>query len=93
MAGALASVRGATAAPGVPKVAYHLSDLDKVVFVLGNIANHHRGMGGSGKVGIAPVVHGPALKAFKASRVEGTVSAKTGALSKEGLNANACVNT
>src|SRR5262249_33583772 len=57
----------AEAAPVVPdraKVVYHLSDLDKVNFVLGNIKNHFDGMGGPERVTIALVVHGPALKAF-----------------------------
>ena len=46
------------------KVVYHLADLDKVDFVLGNIANHYKGMGGPENVTIALVIHGPALKAF-----------------------------
>ncbi|MEP6567053.1 MAG: hypothetical protein ABJB10_18120, partial [Mesorhizobium sp.] len=29
------------------KVAYHLSDIDKVNFVLGNIKNHYEGTGGN----------------------------------------------
>jgi len=46
------------------KVVYHLSDLEKVAFVLGNIENHLAGVGGPEKVTIALVVHGPALRAF-----------------------------
>src|SRR5262249_48219495 len=42
------------------KVVYHLSDLDKVPFVLGNIQNHIDGAGGPDRVTIALVVHGPA---------------------------------
>ena len=49
----------------VPRVAYHLSDLDKAAFVLGNIRNHFDGVGGPGNVRIALVVHGPALRAFR----------------------------
>ena len=45
------------------KVVYHLSDLDKVRFVLGNIQNHLDGAGGP--ITIALVVHGPALRAFQ----------------------------
>ena len=56
--------RAEAATPDQSKVAYHLSDLDKVDFVLGNIRNHYNGMGGPDKVTIALVVHGPALKAF-----------------------------
>jgi uncharacterized protein len=51
-------------APDKAKVVYHLTDLDKVSFVLRNIRNHFNGMGGPDKVTIALVVHGPALKAF-----------------------------
>ena len=52
------------ATPDAAKVVYHLADLDKVGFVLGNIRNHFDGMGGPQHVTIALVVHGPALKAF-----------------------------
>src|SRR5580700_5942028 len=57
------TTRAEAATPDQSKVAYHLSDLDKVDFVLGNIRNHYNGMGGPDKVTIALVVHGPALKA------------------------------
>ena len=56
--------RAEPAAPDKAKVVYHLTDLDKVSFVLRNIRNHFNGMGGPDKVTIALVVHGPALKAF-----------------------------
>ena len=46
------------------KVVYHLSDAEKVSFVLSNIQNHIAGVGGSEYVEIVLVVHGPALKAF-----------------------------
>ncbi len=51
-----------SAAPDKSKVVYHLADLDKVSFVLGNIKNHYDGVGGPEHVTIALVVHGPALK-------------------------------
>jgi uncharacterized protein len=54
------------------KVVYHLTDLDKVDFVLGNIRNHFDGTGGPNKVTIALVVHGPALKASVASTPQAT---------------------
>jgi uncharacterized protein len=54
-------------AVGVPRVAYHLADLEKVGFVLANIRNHVEGMGAHDKVRIALVVHEPALKAFRAN--------------------------
>jgi len=67
------------AAPqGKLKVVYHLSDLDKVSFVLGSIQNHLDGVGGPDHVTIALVVHGPALRAFhsaQATRISPAVSA------------------
>jgi intracellular sulfur oxidation DsrE/DsrF family protein len=75
------------------RVVYHLTDLDKVDFVLGNISNHFAGMGGSDKVTIALVVHGPALKAFHTSEALGDVSKRTEELSKTGLQMHACGNT
>jgi intracellular sulfur oxidation DsrE/DsrF family protein len=75
------------------RVVYHLTDLDKVDFVLGNISNHFAGMGGSDKVTIALVVHGPALKAFHTSEALGDVSKRAEELSKTGLQMHACGNT
>ena len=46
---------------------YHLTDLDKVGFALGNIKNHYEGVGGPANVTIVLVVYGPALKAFHAA--------------------------
>src|SRR6266571_1788137 len=54
--------------PAIPRVAYHLSDIDKVTFVLGNIENHIEGMGGPEKVHIVLVVHGPALTLLEAKK-------------------------
>ena len=53
-------------ADGKLKVVYHLNDLDKVNFVLGNIQNHFDGVGGPDFVTIALVVHGQALKEMAA---------------------------
>ena len=75
------------------KVVYHLADLDKVDFVLGNISNHYKGVGGPEYVTIALVVHGPALKAFHTADASPDMSQRTGALSKTGLQLHACVNT
>ena len=75
------------------KVVYHLTDLDKVDFVLGNIRNHFDGTGGPNKVTIALVVHGPALKAFRGTDAAGDVSKRTDELSKSGLQMHACGNT
>jgi uncharacterized protein len=53
----------ATAKTNQPNVVYHLVDLDKVAFALGNIHNHFAGTNDEG-VQISLVVHGGALRAF-----------------------------
>jgi intracellular sulfur oxidation DsrE/DsrF family protein len=73
------------------KVAYHLSDLDKVGFVLGNIKNHYEGTGG--KVDIVLVVHGPALAAFKSKSASAAISSRMSSLVRDGLSPHACANT
>jgi intracellular sulfur oxidation DsrE/DsrF family protein len=85
--------RRAQATPDKSKVVYHLSDLDKVHFVIGNIKNHYEGVGGPEKVTIALVVHGPALKAFRTASASRDVVRRVGAFHKEGLELNACGNT
>ena len=75
------------------KVAYHLSDIDKVNFVLGNIKNHIEGTGGPGKIEIVLVVHGPALRAFKKASAEPNVSQRMAAFSKAGVKFDVCGNT
>jgi intracellular sulfur oxidation DsrE/DsrF family protein len=93
----LAAWRGAGLARadegGAAKVVYHLSDYEKVIFVLGNIENHIKGVGGPDKVRIALVVHGPALKAFRASAATPDVASAIGGFSKAGLELAACANT
>ena len=85
--------KAAAPAPDKSKVAYHLSDLDKVNFVLGNIRNHYEGVGGPDKVTISLVVHGPALKAFQTMSASPDLAKHVGEFSKEGLELNACGNT
>ncbi len=81
------------AAPDAAKVVYHLADLDKVGFVLGNIANHYNGMGGPENVTIALVIHGPALKAFHTANASPDVTKRLSEFVKSGLAANACIHT
>lgn len=73
------------------KVAYHLSDADKVNFVLGNIKNHYEGTGGN--VDIVLVVHGPALAGFKSKGASGAISSRFAGLVQQGLVPQACGNT
>ena len=96
--GAAFGASGAKAATGAPasnklKVVYHLSDTEKVNFVLGNIQNHIEGVGGADHVTIALVVHGPALKAFHWSQANPDISKRVGDFSKDGVELAACGNT
>ena len=75
------------------KVVYHLSDLDKVTFVLGNIQNHFDGVGGPDHVTIALVVHGQALRAFHATSANPDTTRRLGQFSRAGLELAACGNT
>jgi intracellular sulfur oxidation DsrE/DsrF family protein len=82
-----------TPTAGKLKVVYHLNDLDKVSFVLGNIQNHFDGVGGPDNVTIALVIHGPALRAFHSASANPDVSKRVGQFSKAGLEMAACGNT
>lgn len=75
------------------KVVYHLNDLEKVSFALGNIQNHFDGVGGPDNVTIALVVHGQALRAFHSASASPDVSKRVGQFSKAGLQLAACGNT
>jgi intracellular sulfur oxidation DsrE/DsrF family protein len=91
---ALGGARRARAAtPDKRKVVYHLSDFDKVSFVLGNIRNHLDGVGGPEHVAIALVVHGPALKAFRASTANPDLKKRVGDAREAGVEMNACAHT
>jgi len=95
--GAFAASRAnaATEAPpaGKLKVVYHLNDLDKVHFVLGNIQNHFDGVGGPDNVTIALVIHGQALKAFHSASANPDVTKRVGQFAKAGLELAACGNS
>ncbi|SDY03374.1 hypothetical protein SAMN04515617_109105 [Collimonas sp. OK242] len=90
-----ASRANAANAAGVDKakVAYHLSELDRVNFVLGNIQSHFDGMGGPDKVKINLVIHGSALKAFHTALASPEFSQHVAQLEKTGLEMSACINT
>lgn len=81
------------APPGRLKVVYHLNDLDKVSFVLGNMQNHLDGVGGPDHVTLALVVHGPALRAFHAASANPDLSRHVGQFARDGLELAACGNT
>src|SRR5258706_15617333 len=92
-----ASAHAATEAPRDStarlKVVYHLNDLDKVNFVLGNIQNHFDGVGGPDNVTIALVIHGQALKAFHSASANPDVTKRVGQFAKAGLELAACGNS
>lgn len=90
--GLAGSARAADSTPR-PRVAYHLADFDRVIFVLGNIQNHVDGTGGPGKADIRLVVHGPALKAFHAISADDNIVAMAERLIKSGVGFDACANT
>ncbi len=92
-AAAASSAQANPAHPDKQKVAYHLSDLDKVGFVLGNIRNHIEGVGGPENVTIALVVHGPALKAFHAASANAEHVRRMAELAKAGVAFAACGKT
>jgi uncharacterized protein len=75
------------------KVVYHLSDLEKVQFVLGNIDHHLAGVGGPEKVTIQLVVHGPALRAFHAAAANPETARKLASFAKSNVKMAACGNT
>jgi uncharacterized protein len=89
----LLAARAEAATPDQAKVVYHLSDLDKVDFVMGNIRNHYYGMGGPDKVTIALVVHGPALKAFHLAAATPDMAKRTDEMKRSGLELNACIHS
>jgi intracellular sulfur oxidation DsrE/DsrF family protein len=97
MGAAFAASRANAATEATPqgklKVVYHLSDLDKVSFVLGNIQNHIDGVGGPDNVTIALVVHGPALRAFHAGQASPDLTRRVGQFAKTGVELAACGNT
>ena len=75
------------------KIVYHVSELEKVPFVLGNMRNHIKGVGGSDKLDMILVVHGPAGKAFHKSKSDPKVEQRVDNLSIDGVKFNMCGNT
>ena len=85
--------RAETQTRDAAKVVYHLSDMEKVHFVLGNIDNHLAGVGGPDKVTIQLVVHGPALKAFHATAANPETARRLVSFVKSDVRLAACGNT
>lgn len=82
--------------PGKHKIVYHLNEpgVDKAKFVLGNIANHIKGVGGWKNIeALELVVHGPALKTFVTRTMDPGVKRMLDALQTQGMGFGACGNT
>jgi intracellular sulfur oxidation DsrE/DsrF family protein len=92
MASAAKADPGGPPAP-VPKVAYHLADLEKVGFVLGNIRRHLEGMGGPDKVKLTLVVHGNSLWAFRAETPNLALKQEVRDMVSANVELQACVHT
>jgi intracellular sulfur oxidation DsrE/DsrF family protein len=74
------------------KIVCHLDEIEKVLFVLGNIRNHYDSIGGPDNVTLALVVHGPALRAFQSAAAR-DISRHVEQFSMMGLELAACGNT
>ncbi len=75
------------------KIVYHLSETEKVGFVLGNIRNHIKGVGNAEKLDIVLVVHGPAGKAFHKVKAKAAVKQRVEMLGLDNVRFNMCGNT
>ena len=90
----LAAGRGAKADESrATKVVYHLADLEKAAFVMGNLRNHLEGAGGAEAIRLAVVVHGPALRAFLKDAANRAIVLDAGELMKSGVVFHACAHT
>ena len=82
--------------PKKHKIMYHLTEhsVDKAKFVLGNIENHIRGVGGRQNIeALELVVHGPALKNFVTKEMDPDVRRSLDGLQAQGVAFGACGNT
>ena len=75
------------------KVVYHLSDPDKVGFVLNNIRNHIDGVGGPENVRIVLVMHGPVIKSFADIDAVDKTRNAVKQLQGDGVEIDVCTNS
>lgn len=87
------AVAGAAMAGEKLKVVYHVSEIEKVGFALGNMLNHVKGVGGPENVELVLVAHGPALKAFHQMNADEKTAQRVSALQQAGAHFEACGNT
>ena len=82
----------AAAGPGPrQRVVYHLADIDRVVFVLGNMQNHVDGVGGPGKADIGSSFTVRRCEPF--TRCGGAHRLTMTKLAEEQVGFDACANT
>ncbi len=74
-------------------VVYHLSDEERVSFVLNNIKNHINGVGGPEKINVVLVMHGPALNRFHDIEAVNQVRESVAKLQEQGVTFEACANS
>ncbi|MEJ1959683.1 MAG: DsrE family protein [Nitrosomonadales bacterium] len=84
---------GTASAADKLKVVYHVSDLEKVPFVLTNIENHIKAVGGPENVEIILVAHGPALQYFQQENNDRPFLERIQSLRNKGIEFDACGNT
>jgi intracellular sulfur oxidation DsrE/DsrF family protein len=92
-AGAFAMRRASAQATRATKVVYHLADVEKVAFVLGNLRNHLAVAGGGDSIRLAVAVHGPALGVFHLGGTNVAVQQDMRDSVKAGVGFFACANT
>ena len=73
------------------KVVYHLSEMDRVPFVLGNIHNHIDALGE--RLTLALVVHGPPLRAFRGDAGNMATKEMVTTIKASGARLYACIHT
>jgi intracellular sulfur oxidation DsrE/DsrF family protein len=74
-------------------IVYHLSEAERVPFVLNNMQNHIDGLGGPDQVNMVLVVHGPAINALDDIEATDRVRSNVAALQEQGVQFEMCGNT
>jgi intracellular sulfur oxidation DsrE/DsrF family protein len=93
IAACLAVAATAAAAEDKLRVVYHVSEIERVGFALGNMLNHIKGVGGPENVELVLLAHGPALKAFHDMAADEKIAARVAQLQGHGAQFEACGNT
>lgn len=89
----LMTLGSATFAADKLNVVYHVSEAEKVPFVLNNMQNHIDGVGGPDNIHIVMVAHGPAINALTDIEATDKVRKAVERLRGEGVEFDMCGNT